>query len=471
MQTFKSIVIAASVLCGVQGAAQHGTGFMEVLSPNLDSGDNALYPSTGTVVVSSNERYIRTAYLIEDNGLGVGIAIQDWDPLTGDFEGEAFMDLSTTQNWGRFKAPKLSKDGRAITFYAEYWDGSAFNYNHPYVAQLPNDSLEDTSTTTVLATPLEIDQVGAVGSTIGVSTMAEYPIDQRITAIDFEPTGSLITIAFEDQATGAMDTTPLLYAKVAGGVVVNVDFVEGSDTASDGFSQPALSDIVEWDPNPEVADDEILVYYMSYSDGGQIYRLRLETDMETPRGRDTVSIYSSNLGNGASGRSDISGAGTHVVFETTATNLRSSDTNIMKDIYWWSSSTGVILAYTNPGASGEDATIAERPCISQNAVWIGFESNNREFLKTTVDYTDMASSQASCAFRVVRGSPSTLHMISVESGTLNARDGSYTSVTNGVTTYNPTQYSGSISFHSGSDDIIPSFSRTGFDVFLNHRLP
>lgn len=77
--------------------------------------------------------------------------------------------------------------------------------------------------------------------------------------------------------------------------------------------------------------------------------------------------------NGASSNASISCDGTHVAFQSAATNLVLFDVNALTDIFVWNLGASVMTIVSRPGAGQADAA-SLRPSLSGDGQWVAFTS-------------------------------------------------------------------------------------------------
>lgn len=402
--------------------------------------DNALGPSIAvfTSAEMTPRTIIRIAYIdgsssnmYSSTTPGTAIVVKDYTSAMS-YLGQVSVTISGTSPC--YGQPRLSRDGRGVAFIGE--DDAIF-ISHPYFATLSANPY--TSSTSVGATAAPY--AGISGSTLGASNVLIF---------------------------GGLGGAPAISNIDDGGfIIVWPDLRHDDDEWVDGPGHtqiliPGYNPLMVWDTNggtvadvpgtnnatyPAINSDAT---YVAFCMAGQIYR-GYSTSLAWGTGTvDTVSQYSSTLGNDVSDQTAIDGSGAYVVFASDATNLRASDTNAMRDIYVWNSGT-LTLPYTDPGSSG--GSDCDRPSISPDADWIGFSSTNQNFLSSTVDYG--FTSGVYNVYRVQRGTPGSLTLMSRTTGTpIPAVTGDYADVAN----------SGHFVFHTGATGIASGDTRTGADI-------
>lgn len=117
-------------------------------------------------------------------------------------------------------------------------------------------------------------------------------------------------------------------------------------------------------------------------------------------------------GNNQSSDPSIDGGGTHIAFDSMATNLTSSSHNT-EDIYYADrdSTWSVTIAYSLSGSSDYDFSFS--PHISANGSYIAFESQAGNLVTThAVTWTEGLALGFTSSYLVQRGSPTTLDLVS-----------------------------------------------------------
>lgn len=395
-------------------------------SGSNDAAGSSIAVFTSTEMVPRT--IIRIAYVdgISSGAPGTAIHIADYTSAMSAI-GERTITISAEN--AAFTRPLLSRDGRGVTFFAPV-DDEEFPTT-PYFAALASTPYSSTGTVSANAAPY----AGMDNASLAQSDSSNLGYDQRPPAISNLNDGTFF-IVWEDRHRGDLGDFESPYPFGYHPLMV---WDTNSNTVSDA------TDTHEWSEPAISGDGE----YLAYNDG-QIRRSHsVSQDWENGT-IDTVSRYSSNDGNAPSRHPQIDGSGDYVVFATDATNLRASDTNGMSDIYVWSGGT-VTLVYNDPGFSFTGETCAN-PTISPDGSWIGFESNNTEFLSGSVDYGALGGP---FAYRVERGSPGTLALMSRTSGSpIPARDGALPAVAN----------AGHYVFQTSGTGVASGDTRSGLDI-------
>ncbi|HVT13975.1 MAG TPA: hypothetical protein VHE55_17055 [Fimbriimonadaceae bacterium] len=366
---------------------------------------------------------------------GTDIHIRDYDGSMN-YLGEHTVLLSgTDSSKRRYTMPNLSRDGLGIVFYG------TTNTSYPLPTNVFFASLSSTpytSSGTVTASSPSYEGAGPVG-TLGQSTTLFSNVYARPPAISNKDSNGGFLIVWPDLyaesvgsgGTGGSGGAGLLFRSQRNS---SLSFMyPTSAPASNDAVLPAPGDplarlqgtpytpLMYWDTysggnadisgtnnwtEPAVSSDKSVLAFAYQS---QIYRAtggRSSWSSNTS----VISQYGGSNGNAASQWPEIDGDGGTIVFSTDATNLRSSDTNSMRDIYYWTSSTGVVLAYNDPGEWAGSS--CDYPTISPSGEAMAFQSSNKGFLSSTVNYSNRLGP---FVYYVTVGTPSDLKLWSYSS--------------------------------------------------------
>lgn len=396
---------------------------------SASASDDAIAPSIAvfTSTEMTPRTIIRIAYVDGCVGgmfgldPGTNVYVKDYTSAMS-LIGERTITISGTNP--RYTQPRLSRDGRGVVFFGSK-PLTEPNPTIPFYAALTSTPYSGTGSVSATVAPYG----GATSAgNLGDSSMLFLSARTRPPAIS-NLTGGKFLIFWQDLLSEPIRPpfffgyTPIMCWDTG----ASVTDISGTN----GWMQPAINDNGE---------------YLVYVQGNQVYRSYSTTLAFGSGAITTISQYASTNGNAASSEPNVDASGANIVFQSDATNLRASDTNWMRDVYVWSSGT-LSLAYNDPGMFA--SSYAGLPSISPDGNWIGFESTNEDFHSYT------SSGQTVRAYRVERGSPGTLTLMSRDAGNpINAKGGACADVAN----------NGHFVFETGDSGIASGDTRTGCDI-------
>lgn len=361
------------------------------------------------------------------------------------FNGTSFTTIFS----GECTAPRISRDGTIIVFWARYNPSSPFS---PYVPWAFRTDLPVSGSNPFHHTSTNVGWNGNTG-TVGPSTAILNLVRNRPPAV----TDKFVQMGFwevyyEDPCaeTAGEDgpQTPLMTWRIGTSGSTQVWQISGTNN----HTSPATSGV-----EPSLSQDLYLCWVRAGTNGqAQVYRAKRTLTGIVPNWTPTYTnetlVSGTPEGNLASTRPECSTTGRYVVFQSLATNFTASDTNGDSDIYWKDmTSGGPTAAYTLTGSIGGSSI----PSISPDGSMIGFQTVQKGLFPTGVNWNTRLGP---FACRVGRGAPATLTLLSFQSGTSApkyARNGGFTSIAD----------SGKTLFDSDDTGLATGDTRVGFDIF------
>ncbi|AIE85918.1 hypothetical protein [Fimbriimonas ginsengisoli] len=343
----------------------------------------------GASIAKMSSSLIRIAYLdgSSSDGTGTAIHIRDYN-ASMTYQGETTITAVSGVTSPRFSIPRLSRDGRGVVWYSSI-NATGTNTTTVAFAELKSTAYSGTETQPTVYLTYNyganggdgvIDSTMALARSTAISSTARL----RPPAISNKTFGSntYFVIVWPDLHDDSQDPGcggrpnatvlfPLMQAIANSSGYNYIHHVSNSDQ----YSSPAIN---------STADK------IAYVSGSQVYESGFTASGSgTPSMSGTTYVVSHNYsnsgvgGNGTSSEPQIDGSGDHVVFTTTSTDLRASDTNNMQDVYLWSSGT-LSLPYSDPGEYASSA--ASSPNISADGGYVSFLCTNHNLLSSTVNY-------------------------------------------------------------------------------------
>jgi hypothetical protein len=276
--------------------------------------------------------------------------------------------------------PRISRDGKAITFYAYDSNDSVFK---PFCYIVATSSLVHATATDHSGNFSDLAWAAPSKTPPGISNeVDEVHHYHWLIYQDLSDTHELNAYLMRWEAGSTTTSTTM-------------------DVLGNGFQ--ALDPDLDSTPS----------YLTFVTNDHQVYRSAWTSSGSTTSSSQLVShIYNSGSAcNGSCSNVSIDGSGAYIAFDSNASDLLASGTLNSRDVYCGSYSSGwtVALAYSITGSSG--AYTSELPHISGNGSYITFESNANN-LAITSSFTYPSNTVA--AFLVQRGSPTTLDCVSAE---------------------------------------------------------